>query len=201
MSAALQQVNLYLPELRSQRDWLRASSLGIGLSAMLLVLMIIGSWSVWQRSSAAGQLEELQTLLQAQTELAEQVEREAAGRATDQDLVAEMNTREQRLTQSRDLYEFMRSTELGNLAGYSEHLKDLSRASFSGLWLTEIRIEGDAAQVHLGGNAEQAAMLPDFVARLGQGRSEISKKRFNRLQSTRIVGATESYSFVLGTGE
>lgn len=200
MSAALQQVNLYLPELRSRRDWLRASSLGMGVGAVMLVLVIIAAWSAWQRGSAARQLEELQALLQAQTELAEQVERDAAGRATDQELVAEMNDREQRLTQSRDLYEFMRGTELGNLSGYSEHLKDLSRASFAGLWLTEIRIEGDAEQVYLGGSAEQAAMLPDFVSRLGQGRSEISQKRFSRLQSTRVAGAQESYSFVLGTG-
>jgi len=201
MSAALQQINLYLPELRSQRDWLRASTLGIGVTAVLIMMVIVGSWSVLQRSLATRQLEELQALLQSQTELAERIEREAAGRATDRNLVSEMNSREQRLEQTRDLYEFMRSTELGNLSGYSEHLKDLSRASFAGLWLTEIRIDGNAEQVHLGGSAEQAAMLPDFVARLGQGQSEISKKRFNRLQSTRIAGATESYSFVLGTGQ
>lgn len=200
MSLSVQQINLFLPELRPNRDWLRADMLLVTVAAVVVMLGLSAAWSAWQRSSAAGELEELQALLQAQTELAEQIEREAAGRATDQSLVAEMNTREQRLEQTRDLYEFMRSTELGNLAGYSEHLKDLSRASFQGLWLTEIRIDGDAERVYLSGNAEQPAMLPDFVGRLGMGRSRISSKRFNRLQTTRMDGANESYSFILEAG-
>jgi hypothetical protein len=201
MSAPLQQINLYLPELRPRRDWLTAQRLVSVGGILLIVMTVTAGWMELQTSLAQSRMDRLQVQIQEQTLRVEQVERETAARATDQTLVQEMNTRELRLTQSRDLYEFMRSTELGNLAGFSGYLMDLSRASFQGIWLSEIRIRGDASYVYLSGSADMPAMLPDYVSRLSMGRSDLRTKRFNRLQSTRTTGEREMFDFVLESGQ
>jgi len=201
MSASMQQVNLYLPELRPRREWLTASRLLLALAGLALVMLLTGALNSWQRSNLQDQVASVQTALQAQTELTEQLERDVASRATDQQLLREMNTREERLSQSRELFDFMSTTELGNLRGYSEHMKDLSRASFQGLWLTRFSIVNDASVVNLQGSAQAAAMLPEFVGRLSMGESAIRNKRFSRFTSTRnsSVAGGEVYDFVLET--
>jgi hypothetical protein len=201
MSMASQQINLLMPELRPHRDWLTASRLVIGLAAVIGVLLIAGLWNGWQTGRLENNLELAEQALAEQSARTEALERDVAGRATDRELVREMETREQRLAQTRELYEFMSTTSLGNLTGYSEHLKDLSRASFQGLWLTQVNIAGDASNVVLRGSALQAAMLPDFVGRLSMGDSEIRNQRFSRLTSTRTRGTTgeQVYDFVLET--
>jgi len=201
MSASLQQINLYLPELRPRRDWLTAQRLLSVAGVMLVVMMLTGGWTELQTELKQSRMDRLQVQIQEQTQRVEQVERETAARATDQALVQDMNTRELRLTQSRDLYEFMRSTELGNLAGFSGYLMDLSRASFQGIWLSEIRIRGDANYVYLSGSADMPAMLPDFVGRLSMGSSDLRNKRFTRLQSARTTGEREMFDFVLESGQ
>jgi Tfp pilus assembly protein PilE len=201
MSVSVQQVNLYLPELRPRREWLTASNLLVLLAVLALVMLLAGVFSSWQRSNLQNELAAAQAALQEQSAITEQLERDVASRATDQQLLREMNTREERLRQSRELFEFMSTTTLGNLQGYSEHMKDLSRASFQGLWLTQFSIVSDASFVTLQGSAQEAAMLPDFVGRLSMGESAIRNKRFSRLTSTRSSSAAggEVYDFVLET--
>ncbi|TFH75804.1 hypothetical protein E3V39_06890 [Gammaproteobacteria bacterium LSUCC0112] len=195
-----QQINLYLPELRPRRQIISALRLLQVMAVVAMVIALQGLWGSWQRSSLASALMEVQAQLAAQTARTLEIEADVASRATDLALIEEMNTRELRLSQSRELYEFMRGTNLGNLNGYSEHLKDLSRASFTGLWLTEFTIQGNADHVYLKGNAQQAAMLPDYVSRLSMGDSTIRSQRFSRLVSTRAVtGTGELYEFVLET--
>jgi hypothetical protein len=198
----VQQINLYLPELRPRRDLVTAVRLAQVTGVILLVMVLVSLVNVWIRAGLRGDLEEMQAMVVAQLNRTDTIEREVAGRATDQALIREMDTRELRLAQSRELYDFMSNTNLGNLSGYSSHLKDLSRASFPGLWLTEFSITGDATFVSLKGNAQLAAMLPDYVSRLSMGESVIRNKRFSRLLSTRSTTSVEEmYEFVLETSQ
>lgn len=197
-----QQINLYLPEIRPRRDLVTAARTLSALALTIPIVLLVSAYTYWQLSSMRSRLAEAQALVVVQTSQTEQVERSVAARATDQALVREMNTREQRLAQSEELYEFMRTTNLGNLSGFSAHLMDMSRASFDGLWLTGFSIRGNAEYVSLRGFAKEAAMLPDFVSRLSMGESEIRNKNFGRMSTTRLTaenGTEESYQFVLET--
>ncbi|MDO8907104.1 MAG: hypothetical protein Q7W55_01250 [Pseudohongiella sp.] len=200
MQSGVQQINLYLPELRPRRDLVTAARFVQVIAVMIAVMMLFGTFNLWQRSAVRSDLAEVQALVAVQTARTEQVERDVAARATDQILVSEMNAREQRIAQSRELYDFMNTSNLGNLNGFSAHLMDFSRASFPGLWITALTISGNAHAVSLRGNAQEAAMLPDYVSRLAAGQSEIRNKRFGRLSTT--LASAESgtlYQFVLET--
>lgn len=202
MAAVNQQVNLYLPELQPSRDLVNAARVLQVLALIVVVGALLSAAQVWQRSSAQAELAQLQEDLRVQTVRTEELERDVAARATDQALVREMETRELRLAQARQLYEFMQGTTLGNLVGYSEHFKDLSRASFAGVWLKDITIRGNAESVMIAGAVQQPAMLPDYVGRLSNGRSALSTRRFNRLISTRDDSTEqELYEFTLEAGQ
>ena len=201
---ATQQINLYLPELRPNREWLTAGRLVRTAAAALVVMILLSSWNYWQRSSLQQQLVAAQTDLAAQTARTEQIERDAASRSSNEALLRDIETRELRLAQSQELLDFLRNTTLGNSTGYSEYVKDLSRASFDGIWLTEFRISGGSDSVFLRGNALQTAMVPDYVGRLSGSQSSLQGRLFNRLQSNRVTvpaveGGGEMYEFVLET--
>jgi len=196
-----QQINLYLPELRPRRDLVTAVRAVQLLSVLFGLALLVSLFQWWQTRSYENRLTEVELALQEQTARTEQLEREVAARATDQALVREMNTRELRVQQARELYDFMQGTTLGNLVGYSQHLKDLSRASFTGLWLQEFRIVGNADRVMIRGVALEPAMLPDYVGRLSGGNSAISTRRFNRLISARDQTQQSLYEFTLEAGE
>lgn len=201
MATVNQQINLYLPELRPRRDLVTAARTVQVLGVLLGLALLVSLLQWWQTGLSQNRLAEVEQALQEQTARTEQLEREVAARATDQALVREMNTRELRVQQARELYDFMQGTTLGNLVGYSQHLKDLSRASFTGLWLQEFRIVGNADRVMIRGVALEPAMLPDYVGRLSGGNSAISTRRFNRLISARDQTQQSLYEFTLEAGE
>ena len=77
---ATQQINLYLPELRPNREWLTAARLVTSVAAVIVVMTLISSWNYWERSSLQQELAVAQTDLAAQTARTEQIERDAASR-------------------------------------------------------------------------------------------------------------------------
>lgn len=199
--AAYQEINLYTAELRPRNDLINFNRLTRTVAALLAVLLLISVAQWFRAQSLTTQIADVNAALAEQTRLTEQVERNVASQATDQSLVTEMERRESQVESARELYNFMRSTNLGNLAGYSGHLKDLSRSSFDGMWLNQIQILGDADAVTISGVVQRPAMMPDFVGRLSGGRSSLSGRHFDRLISTRNENQAEFYEFTLQATE
>lgn len=200
----VQQINLYLPELRPNRDWLTAPRLAKTTIVVLLLMALLSGWNYWQQAALQEELALAQAELDTLTQRTQQIERDAASRTSNQALLRDIEAREIGLTQSRELLEFLRNTALGHSSGYSEYVKDLSRASFDGIWLTEFRISGGSDNVFLRGSALQTAMIPDYVGRLSNSQSALQGRLFNRLQSNRVTlpiteGGGEIYQFELET--
>lgn len=198
-----QKINLYLPELRPTQDLVTAARL---LAVIVVLALLMGAGSAlqwWQRESLSSKQLVLQRQLQEKSSRLEQMERELSERATDRALVSEMNNLEQSLAQAQELYEFLSNSTLGNLTGFSGHLKDLSRASFPDIWLSEFVIRGDADYIKLSGYTPYPALLPSYVSALSAGQSSIRSRNFARLSSSKAGEeddeTTELYQFVLET--
>ena len=197
----IQQINLYLPEIQPRKDLVTAQRTLAAAVVLVVLMALVSGVNAWQHSRTTAELQAVQALVAAQRAQTERIERDVASRATDQALVREMNTREQRLAQAEDLYDFMRTTNLGNMTGFSANLLDIARAaSRDGIWLTSFSILGNADYVSLQGFAEEAAMLPEFVGKLSMGQSEIRNRQFNRMSTSRMNsegGVEPYYQFVL----
>jgi len=201
-----QQINLYLPEFRPQNDWLTGIRV-LQVSAALLVIIIATTASNFvQRSGLRAELASVTGELEQLTTSTNALQQEVARSGSDPELARELEQREQRLAESRELLKFLSDTNLGNIDGFSEHIKDLSRASFDGLWLTAFNMTGGGESVYIKGLAHQSAMVPNFIGRLSDGNSPLRERNFskflgNRVNTTPVEGleGVELYQFELET--
>lgn len=183
-----QQINLYLPEFRPSRDGLNAGRLAWLVLAGVLVMAGTSGYDYWRLSGLQNEQMTLQARVETQAAETEALERAVAERTVGERLQRELEARQSRLQRTRSLVSFLESARLGNTNGFSPMIKDLSRASFEGLWLTGIQIEQGGESVVLRGVARQTAMVPDFVGRLSNGESALRERRFNRLLGARTGG-------------
>ena len=201
-----QQINLYLPEFRPSVDYIDGVRL-LQITAIALLLMVVVSGSnFFQVSSLNTQLQSAQARLSSQTNITNELQQNLARRSSDPALVEELSEREQRLAESEEMLAFLRGTNLGNTDGFSEYIKDLSRATFEGLWLTEFDILNGGNNIYLKGISQQSAMVPEFIGRLSAGKSALRDRDFarflgNRINTTPVEGlqSIELYQFELET--
>jgi hypothetical protein len=179
-----QQINLYLPEFRPRNDWLSAARCAVLMGGVVLLVGLLSGVDYGRRYLLQQEQAQTQRVLTAQTRVTEQIESSLAGMATDPSLVSEIGEREASLAQLEGTRGTLQNMGVGNIKGFSEHLKNLSRASLEGLWLTRISITSAGATATLEGKALQSSMVPNFVDRLSAGWTESKGWRFSSVSSS-----------------
>lgn len=201
-----QQVNLYLPEFRPDREYISAIRVLQLAAFAVFVMAVLSASSFLKARTIRADIQLTQVQLAAQIDITNQLQQDLARRASNPALLEELTDREQRLAESREMLNFLRGTNLGNISGFSEYVKDVSRASFDGLWLTEFNFLGGGQDVYLKGIAQQSAMVPDFINRLAAGKSPLTERDFSRflgslINTTPVEGLEQArlYQFELET--
>jgi hypothetical protein len=182
MSDYLQQsVNLYLPEMRPRVDWLSAQRFSLTLLASLAIVASLAGYGLWERGQRQQILADLEVQIADETVIAEQMESTLIGSATDEGLVAEVAAREASIATLNATLETLRAVNQGNLLGFATYLKNLSRASSDGLWLTRINIGNGGRSALLEGYALESALVPAFIEKLSSGWEEGEGWRFSHI--------------------
>ena len=176
-----QRVNLYLPELRPQVDWFSAQRFVVVVVASLAIVASLAGYQLWERAQRLEMLAVLQGRIQDDTRVVEQMESTLIGSATDQNLVAEVAARQDSVATLNSTLETLRAVNQGNLLGFATYLKNLSRASSDGLWLTRISIGDGGRSALLEGYALESALVPAFIEKLSSGWEEGEGWRFSRI--------------------
>lgn len=193
-----QQINLYLPEFRIKRDNLTVLLMLQMLGVLASIMVVLASFDFWRSYRLDSRLADLREVLAEETRRTTEVDALLARRSQDTTLAAQLEVAEEALNASRQVRDFFNSRTGGNTAGFSEYLKDLSRASIDGLWITEFSIVGSGSTVELKGFTIDSALVPSFVARLQQGRSPMVQKHFG-FSTTRAGSTDRLYAFDLST--
>jgi|GEM_PF-834805 len=176
-----QSVNLYLPELRPRVDWLSAQRFLLVVLVSLGVVAAFAANGLWERSERQQTLAALEALIAQETAIAESMESALIDSATDQNLVQEVAAREQSVATLNATLETLRAVNQGNLLGFATYLKNLSRASSDGLWLTRIVISNGGRNALLEGNALESVMVPAFIEKLSRGWEEGEGWKFSHI--------------------
>ncbi len=121
-----QQINLYLAEFRPSRNYISGRGVLQGAVVLLIVLVVLAVVEVVQQRDLQSELQLAQERLAAQTNITNELQQNLARRGSDPALVEELSSREQQLAESREMLDFLRGTNLGNISGFSEFMKDLS---------------------------------------------------------------------------
>lgn len=182
MSDYLQQsVNLYLPEMRPRVDWLSPQRFSLAILVSLAIVASLAGYGLWERSQRQQTLAALEAQITDETVIAEQMESTLIGSATDESLVGEVATREASIATLNATLETLRAVNQGNLLGFATYLKNLSRASSDGLWLTRINIGNGGSSALLEGYALESSLVPDFIEKLSSGWEEGEGWRFSHI--------------------
>ena len=176
-----QQINLFNPIFMRQRH-----SLGARGMAIALLVMLAGTFAItvladrqlqplrYQASLQEARLKERQARVQA-------VAVEFAPRPSDPLLKSELDSKEARLRSLQQAMQMLRQAEGEGAQGFAEYFRALARQSVSGLWLTEVAVEGERRDISMQGRVLQAALVPAYLSRLG-GEPVLRGKSFQTLE-------------------
>lgn len=190
MSAGIyQQVNLYQPIFRRQRQVFSAATMLQASGVVALALLAIYAYGLWQVTGLeveAVQLEGREKTYSAQLARLDPSSNQQRRQDIEQQL-AELNAR---LSGQQRLIEVLRTQPLGGMAGFSSHLTALARRHKPGLWLTGLRIHGAARSLELVGKTVRPDLVPEYLLDLGKEEA-LAGQKFNVLEIERSDDGAE----------
>jgi Tfp pilus assembly protein PilN len=188
-----QQVNLYQPIFRRQRQIFSALAMLQASGVVALALLLLYAYGLWQVASLETEAVQLEGREKAYTaQLASLDPTSSHQRRSDiERQVAELNAR---LLEQQKLVEVLRAQPLGGTAGFSAQLAALARRHIDGLWLTRVRIRGAAHALDLAGKTVRPGLVPDYLLNLGKD-DALAGQKFGELKIERSEdGAEISFS-------
>lgn len=161
-----QQVNLYQPIFRKQRQVFSAATMAQALGVVAVALLALYGYGLAQVRAVEAEVLQLESRERALTTELTRIDPElGAGRRAE--LEAELVRLTATLEDQQRLTDLLRAEPLGN-AGFSRHLAALARRRTAELWLTAIAINGRTDAIELAGRSLRPALVPELFARLGE---------------------------------
>lgn len=188
-----QQVNLYLSEFRVEKDKLTVLLMGQVLGGIVLTMVVVAAFDAFTRWQLEGELAEVTQVLAAETTKTNNIDAQLASRSQNSDLIARLENDEAVLNDLERIAEFLSETKLGNVRGFSEYFKDISRAMIPGVTLSGFEFSEGGEGVTISGKVADSALVPLYVNNVKQGSSPMRSARF----SPRISRDGQLYSFEL----
>jgi hypothetical protein len=161
-----QQINLYQPIFRKQRQIFAAATMLQAVGVVALALLGIYVYAFAQ----VGALEVAVVQLEGREKaLLTQLTRIDPGLGANRraELDAEVRRLNATLLDQQRLIDVLRDQPLGGVQGFSGYLSALARQRTPELWLTEIGINGGTAAIELAGRSLSPELVPEYMQRLG----------------------------------
>jgi hypothetical protein len=184
-----QNINLFNPAFRKQRQLVTMNALAGCLAVALLTLLGV---QAYLQQDVAGLTEELRSseaLLKVQRGYTDKLQREAAMRKSSIQLETEIARLETELKQGRDAMEALRNNAIGTQEGFSEYLRAFARESTNGLWLTGLTI-GGGGDIEIRGRVLSAELVSGYIQRLNREKV-LAGRSFARLQMAQLKADPE----------
>ncbi len=199
-----QQINLFNPIFRKQKKYFSSVTMVQAMAIICLGCGVLMIDAVRRTSALSAQAAATEAKLAArQTKLAE-VKVQFAPRVRSTTLAAELVEAQETLTMLQNAGAMIKRGGFGDTTGFSPYFRALARQSVDGVWLTDIAIASGGERIGVEGNTVQAALVPQYIARLGQ-EPVMKGKAFGKFDITTPPagpgGATPSYlKFSLQSG-
>ncbi|UCH48384.1 MAG: PilN domain-containing protein [Betaproteobacteria bacterium] len=183
-----QQINLYNPAFERKRDLLSfpgaVAAWGAALGLVIVVMLALTLRSSNLEHKLAQTAAERDAAQADMTRLAAQL----AARKANPELAAEVHRLEAALASRKEVMSTLRGGVIGDTRGFSAHLAAFARQSFSGLWLTGLKVANAGQDVVLEGRAMRPELVPNYLRRLN--REEVMRGHaFAELEMRRPVSA------------
>ena len=175
-----QQINLYQPIFRKQRQIFSAMTLAQVLGIVAVALLSIYGYGLLQIRGLEGEVVQLEGREKALiTQLARIDPAPNQHRRTE--LAEELKKLNAALLTQQRLIDVLHERPLGSRAGFSGYLAALSRERTPELWLTQFAINGSTGALELAGRSTRPELVPEYLQRLGREQA-LTGQRFDALQ-------------------
>lgn len=208
MDARAQQINLYNPALRRQRNWFTLAN--VGLLAGLFALVLLAGGGLLKRQAEAKQTAaraldtRLATARAESARLAVQQTQADEGGAPARELA---DLRQQLAARTEVLVALqggagLESVRAHSTIGFSDYLRGLARQTVDGLWLTGFSVDQGGSGMEVRGRMLGVSRLPEYIQRLNKessfkGRQFVSLNIARSDRSISVANGTPFSSFVL----
>lgn len=177
-----QQINLYQPIFRKQRQIFSAATMAQALAIVTVALLAIYGYAVLRVRSLEGEVVQLEGRERALTAQLARIDPSfSQGRRNDVD--GELARLNATLLDQQRLIEVLREQPLGDTAGFSQYLAALGRQRTPELWLTGLAVNGGTGAIELAGRTLEPEHVPEYMQRLS-GEAALSGQRFDRFEIT-----------------
>jgi hypothetical protein len=187
-----QQVNLFQPIFRRQRQIFSAALLLPSLGVFVLALAAISGFGYVQVRGLESEAVLLEGRERAQSAQLASLD-PSSGVSRRAEVEAELARLSAALLEQQRLVDILEEQPLGTMDGFSEILAALGRRRKSGLWLTRIDIDGGSGGVELTGKSIAPELIPAFLLGLGE-ETALSGLRFDAFEVERDLGDEIEFS-------
>jgi len=169
----LQQVNLYLPELRVKREWLTAASLlasSVGVVVVYVIIYAVSNHNLQKLKQQVVTLESQRTIAEAQIEKIKTRAKPFLGNEVEaqlQYLYAALRSRKQ-------VGAIIEGQNLGNINGFASAFEALARQSMNSIALEKISLSRGGQYLQLRGQTTRPEDVATYIQKL---QSEVTFKR------------------------
>jgi hypothetical protein len=187
--AIYQQVNLYQPIFRKQRQVFSAATMAQAAAVVAVALLGIYAYGFWKVAALEAEVAQLEGREKA---FAAQLGRIDPNLGANRRAEAEQEIKKLNATllDQQRLIDVLRDEPLGTTDGFSGYLAALGRQHTPELWLTHLTINGATHAVDLGGRSVRAELVPEYLQRLGR-EPALAGQRFDRLDIERDKDTAE----------
>lgn len=175
-----QQINLFNPALRKQKQYFSADAMAKGLGLVLAGMLAISAFAAFQlkqMNKAVDDTGNRLALVQAQLDKMGGAGPKQKSKALEE----QIQQADAEVTALQQAYDTLQKGDFGNTKGYSEYMRAFSRQILDGIWLTGFSIHGAGNEIAIQGRAVQASLVPAYIGRL-KHESVMRGKSFEMLE-------------------
>lgn len=163
-----QQINLFNPIFRKQKKYFSSVTMLQAMAIICLGCALLVADAMRRTSALTAQARTTEAALAARQARLAEVKVQYAPRARSTTLGADIAEAQETLAMLQNASATIARGGFGDVTGFSPYFRALARQSLDGVWLTGVEINSGGERIGLRGNALEASLVPQYMARLAQ---------------------------------
>lgn len=159
-----QQINLFNPALRKQREWLSLPVIAAAFALVLVVELLAFVWYGRERGGLQTQLTALQAQSRQLQEDVQSLVKLMPERQANPALTKEVERTAESLRQYEEVFKALETASADGGQGFAPYFMAFSRQAIEGVWLTGFTINSRTMEIR--GRVLDGALLPAYIRRL-----------------------------------
>lgn len=175
-----QEINLYQPVFRKQRQIFSAVAMAQAVAIVAVALIGIHAYGLTKVRALEAEVAQLEDRENALTMQLMRIDPELTGDRRSE-LEAELKRLNATLVDQERLMDALEEQPLGATQGFSQALSALARQRTPQLWLTQLAINGGTGAIELAGRSLRPELVPEYMSSLGT-EPALTGQRFDRFE-------------------